>query len=444
VYTKEAALKGDEVVITMRGKSTFMLRMKFNLMKKKQYYFKKLRIMALILVILASAGCAMNRGVFGRTAEPSVVFDQAAALIEKHYIDKTGKNIKLDTSMRPDISTLVAQLDSSGLLLSPEDVETQTIPSSGAVGIYLGPKDGVFEVLETLRNSPARKAGLHKGDKIVEIQGTPLAGFTRARAMRLLQGTPGSLVTLKIVTRSGDEKVLSLTREIIKTLESVAERLIEKNIGYLRIERFYPDTPSHVKAAVKRLLKRDMKGLVIDVRNNSGGFLFSVNRAAELFMNRREIIVTLAKGDDDTRVFKAGKWFPYIDFPIVVLIDNKTSSGAEIFAAALKESKHALLVGEKTQGIGGIQGVFKLKDGSQLRMRTSLAYTPQDAEIEGRGIQPDREVVFPEEQLDELYERMESLSGTHFGDSSSDVQLKTAVAMLTEKTATHPAPSLGM
>jgi carboxyl-terminal processing protease len=119
------------------------------------------------------------------------------------------------------------------------------------------------------------------------------------------------------------------------------------------------------------------------------------------------------------------------------LIDNKTSSGAEIFAAALKENKHALLVGEKTQGVGDIRSLFPLKDGSQLRMRTALAYTPQDAAIEGHGIQPDRETVFPKEQRDILYERMEAFSGEHFGDSSADVQLKAAVAILTGTAETY-------
>lgn len=397
-----------------------------------KHIYRKLYSMLFILAVLGQAGCAsLHRAA--NPYEPIVVFSQATTLIEKNYIDKTGNKVKLDTSMQPDVSTLIAQLDSSAALYSPEDIQVQKNPSGGAIGVGVELKDGFYVVTVTLPLSPARKAGLHKEDKIIEIDGAPIADLSRSGVFRLLQGAPGTEVSVKIVTRSGDEKLLRITRAALEIPETAAGRLVEKNIGYLRIERFWPHTLADVKGVMKRLDRDGIRGLVIDLRNNWGGMMTSITGVSQLFMKRAEVIVTFGgRSDGQENEFKAWKWFPYTDFPVVVLIDGQTASGAEVIAAALRDNNRALLVGEKSAGRCDIRTAYPLRDGSQLYLRTALARTPAGALVDGQGVKPDKEVVVPKEERNELYDRMESFPELGYVDSPADVQLKAAIAVLRE------------
>lgn len=395
-------------------------------------YRIKLRLSLLILIILANTACVMNRDSFRRVPpEPFEVFDETAAIIEKNYIDKSGNPVKLDTSRRPDIATLVAQTDASTTLRTPEDLETMTNPAGGAIGVALDMEDGAFEIKRSFPGSPAWKAGLRRGDKIREIDGTPTAGLPISKVIRLLQGRPGSEVVIKTADKPGKEKTITSHREVIPLQRTAAERLIGKDIGYIRIEMFWPATASDVRAAMKRMRKKNIKSLVIDLRENSGGTLDSITGVAELFLKKKERIVTLdGRFDGLKKDFQASKWFPYTDFPIDVLIDGKTSTGAEILAAALRDNKRARLVGEKTAGVGDIRTLFILGDGSQIYLRTALAYTPTGEPIDGQGVKPDKEVALSQEEKTKLYQRMESFPDLSYADDPSDVQLKAAVAIL--------------
>ena len=390
---------------------------------------RKLHFILFIFAVLGLTGCALGRGAPG----PAKVFDQAAALIEKNYIDKSGNPVKLDTSMRPDISTLIAQTDATTILLTPEDIETLRNPSGGGIGVVLGLKNGAYEIIKPLPGSPAQKAGLRRGDKIPEINGAATGELPINKVVHLLQGAPGTEVVLKVEEKSGTRKEMTLTRAVIKIQGTAARRLGEKNIVYIRIEQFLSEAATEVRTAMKRFGENDIKGLVVDLRNNGGGLLDSITGVAELFMKQNEIIATLGgRYDGQEKELTASKWSPYPGFPIIVLIDGKTSSGAEILAAALRDNKHALLVGERSAGICDIQTAYPLKDGSQIRLRTAFALTTAGARVDGQGVTPDNVVVLSEEERENIYTRMELFPDLNYTASPADIQLQAAVALLTE------------
>jgi carboxyl-terminal processing protease len=394
-------------------------------------------LIMIIAMTLANSGCAAGHGLFARTpVEPGDLFDQVVTIVDKNYIDKSGNKVNLDTSMRPDVSTIIAQLDSTSVLYSPEDLSITENSSRGAIGLWGDLKDSALEIRGTYPISPARKAGLQRGDKITAINDTPVSDPSPLKMIRLLQGEPGSEVTLKIVTRSGNEKTVRLVREVLKMPQTAAEYFVEGKVGYLRIERFDSDTPKEVEEAIKRLIKNHMTGLIIDVRNNSGGLLTSVAEVSELFLDRGQVIATLnGRYDGQKKVFTAAVWSSYKDFPVVVLIDGQTSSGAEILAASLRDNKRARLIGDNTRGLCVIQAVYPLKDNSKLRIRTTLAYTPNDEPIDGRGVKPDIPISLIKEEYERLYDRMAEFPELKSVDIKTDNQLKTAVSTLIEKCA---------
>ncbi len=388
-------------------------------------------MIAFSIVMLTNAGCALKHQSLQRTSDPAVIFDQAVTLIEKNYIDKNGQKIQLDTSKRPDIRSLLAQSDSIRLIPAEDVQQDQSV---GAIGLILAKKDDALLIEGTLLKSPARNAGLRKGDAIIEVNGKSVLGLELREVIQLLRGAPGTDITIKISTRLDGEKTLKLKRSTSTVFESTAGRLLKNDIGYLRIERFYQNTPGEVKLILKQLTKSHLKGLIIDVRNNEGGVLYAVTDVAELFMKRNEIIASLG-GRYDGRVHElnAWIWFPFLDFPIVVMIDAKTAVGAEMFAASLRDNHHARLVGEKTAGKGEIQSVYPLRNDSFLSIRTAFILTPAGEPIHSKGVKPDAEVILSQEERDSVYDEMQSFITLDYLDKTNDMQLKAAMALFTSQ-----------
>ena len=364
---------------------------------------------------------------------PLEVFDQAVSIIERNYIDVSRKSVKLDTSKRPDMTSLISQLSPRSKWISAEEAEIATHKLGGEIGAEVRSKDSSFEIFNIFANSPAQHAGLHRGDKIIEINNEPVARLSMTQVKSKLQGAPETEVVLKVVTKKKETKVMSIIRKMLRSGPPVAVHMIENKVGYMRITQFRPEVPSEADESVHRLLDENMQGLVLDLRLNSGGLLTSVIETAQLFLKQGEIICTLIGKGDDSKMFKAQGSTHHTKFPLIVLIDSATESGAEIIAAALKENNRALLVGEKTLGSSEMLTVFPLKDGSGLVIRTAFTNTPAGERIEGRGIKPDREVILSGEEKDALYDRINSLSNANFEEISSDIQLKTALALLRDQ-----------
>ena len=410
---------------------------KFIFSEAEEFLMIAQRLMRLMFLTIAvtvlSSGCAFTRDLFKRTPlDPDKAFDRTSSLIKKHYIDKSGNAIKLDTSMRPDVMTLLAQLNGSAEYYDPEAGEMLMVTNKGVTGVSIKLKNDSIEIQSTMVKSPARKAGLRKGDKILEIDDIPVAGRKLSNVMRMMQGPVGSEVKIKVITPPDKERTVKITREIEKPFLLMVHKLSEENIGYIRIEQFGGDTPDEVDEAVERFSKENAKGLILDIRNNSGGLFSAITEVAQLFLKDGEVVCTLTAKRENKKVYRAEGHNHYTDMPMVVLIDGKTANGAEILAASLGDNKRALLVGETTAGLVEIQTLFTLGGGSYLRMRMALASKPNGKRFDEHGIAPDREVILTEEERAGLYMQIETAIDGYLGNDAHDRQVKAAVGILAD------------
>jgi carboxyl-terminal processing protease len=389
------------------------------------------KMLCVLLMSTATIGCsiAQSRFLRDKTAQPDIVFYQAVKIIEDKYVDASGKTVKLDTSGCPDINTLLMQLDFTAAFFTPEELAIYNNPMKAAIGIEFEMKDGAWYVRRSMKDLPAHHAGIQSGDRILEIDGGSIDGVSLNTLYFKLQGNPGSEVELKILDKDNRTKVVRIRRQIIDLGPVITDRMVGKKLGYIRINRFDYGTSAQIKSAVKDLLKLNMQGLLLDLRRNSGGLMDEIVKTAELFLKRNTIIAHLS-GSDPELDLRTGNWTPYIDIPLTVLIDRGTNSGAEILAAALRDNKRSILIGNKTAGTGAIYAAFPLKDGSLLHLRTHYVYSPAGKAIEGHGVEPDIESVVSDAERNALYEKLNSYSDKTGNTILVDTQLDKAISYI--------------
>ncbi len=288
--------------------------------------------------------------------------------------------------------------------------------SYGGIGVIVTrSEEGYVTVVAPIEDTPGEKAGLKTNDRIIEVDGKDVIGIDIDEAVTLLKGKKGTQVTLTVM-RDGikEPQVFKIVREEI-ILKTVKSDMIEDNIGYIRISMFDEDTGSEFKKALKSLKAKNMKGLVIDLRQNPGGFITQCVEVADELLDDGLIVYTedKAKKRED---YKSGKG--KIDIPFAVLIDEGSASASEIVSGAVKDRKAGLLVGEKTFGKGLVQSIEQLKDGSGIKLTTQKYYTPNGISINKVGIEPDIEVKPIEAEGEQVREDI------------PDVQLNRAVGEL--------------
>ncbi|MBU1121106.1 MAG: S41 family peptidase [Candidatus Omnitrophota bacterium] len=332
------------------------------------------------------------------------IFAEGLALIEKKYVeDKPAKDLIYGA-----MEGLLASLDSYSQFLDPDDYKeliVETEGQFGGLGIEITMKDGLLTIVSPIEDTPAWLAGATAGDIIVKIDGELTKGITLSEAVKKLRGEPGSTVVLTVVrekTRTLED--ITIIRGIIQIKDIKHAVILDANIGYLRIAEFRENTARDMDAALLNLKKEGLAGLIIDVRNNPGGLLYSAIEIASRFVPDGKIIVsTKSRSEKEivyTSVLAKEK---YLDIPLVVLINKGSASGSEILAAALRENDRAILLGETTFGKGSVQTVIPLSDGAALRLTTSKYYTPNGESIHEKGINADI-VVVPQDQSKESKE----------------------------------------
>jgi len=218
-----------------------------------------------------------------------------------------------------------------------------------------------------------------------------------------MRGVPGSEVKLVII-REGEKKLLDFTikRAIIKIKSIKEAKMLNGKIGYIRIADFQQKTARDLDKSLKQLLKKRMKYFILDLRNNPGGLLDSAISVSEKFLKKGKLIVyTRGRIEQQTADFKSGAFRPYTSFPMVILVNKGSASASEIVAGALADNRRAVIVGGRTFGKGSVQTVIPMKDGSALRLTTSLYYTPSGKVIHKKGIAPDLEVEITESDIEE-------------------------------------------
>ncbi len=281
--------------------------------------------------------------------------------------------------------------------------------SFGGIGAEIGLRGNVLTVISPLKGNPAEAAGIKAGDRILEINSTSTADMSVDRAVTLIRGKPGTEITLKIF-REGwkDTQDFTFNRAII-SLPTLDWEIKDENIGYIKIHNFNPKAVALLREAADDLISKNIKGLVVDVRNNPGGYLDSAVQIAGYFMEPGEVVVKeLERGKDPQALYSFGRPV-FVSIPTVVLVNEGSASASEILAGAMRDNRDIKLVGQKTFGKGSVQEVEELKDGSTLKITIAEWVTPKDIKIHKKGLTPDYEIKMPEEgdqdpQLDKALE----------------------------------------
>lgn len=323
--------------------------------------------------------------------------------------------------------------------LDPEDFSLLTRHTSGelaGVGLRLtvDPYTSHLVVVEALKNSPAIKAGIARGDRIVRIDGKPTALMALEQALEAINGDLGTSVSLQILREGKGVFEVTLTRAQIE-IPSVSHILKEEGgvrVGYIKLEEFSSHAPEQMKQAIEELHRQQPAGFVLDLRGNPGGLLFASVDIARLWLEQGEIVNTIDRRGGDRHFSANGT--SLTDLPLVILVNGGSASASEILASALKENGRAAVVGTTTYGKGTVQSVHSLSDGSGLAVTVARYYPPSGADIERKGIAPDVYLDLSMEQELRL-KNDPSLMGTQ-----ADPQYQRAISLLKTRFASPPIP----
>ncbi len=322
------------------------------------------------------------------------LFSQVLDLVERSYV----KEVEAKDLIYGAIQGMLSNLDPHSSFLKPDDYKELQIETKGSftgIGIEITIRDGVLTVVAPIEGTPAWKAGLKSGDKIIKINGKLTKGMSLIEAVKLLRGPKGTKVTISIMRKGWTElKDITLVRDVIP-IKSVRFYTIEPGYGYIRITNFQEKTPQELVKALEKLEKENnpMKGLIIDLRNNPGGLLDAAVRVADEFIDHGLIVYTEGRLKQQNLRFEATPNRRKHPYPIAVLVNEGSASASEIVAGALQDHKRAVIVGTRTFGKGSVQTIIPLPDGSAVRLTTAQYFTPNGRSIQAKGIEPD--VVVP-------------------------------------------------
>lgn len=400
---------------------------------------KSLRVTALMVLL----GGACSRAASEEQENPyevMSVFTRALQLIRQDYVDE-GKVSYQDLAYSA-LRGMLSNLDPHSQFMEPDEfkgMQDETKSEFGGLGIELSWRDGNLSVVSAMEDSPAFKAGLLPADQILKINNKSTDGLDINQASRLLRGNAGEKVTLTVYRASTKElKDFTVERAIIK-VESVkdakwlsSELAGDYKIGYLRITQFNEPTAQELSKKLDQL--QGMQALVLDLRYNPGGLLTSaVDVCAHFLPPNQMVVYTEGRLPSQKKIYRTpenGKERPY--FPLAILINGSSASGAEIVAGALKDLKRAILVGETTFGKGSVQSVIRLPDDSAVRLTTARYYTPSKQLIHEHGITPNiRATLTPEQESQLLASRRDLLLPEKSQSKNfKDTQLERAVDAL--------------
>ena len=340
---------------------------------------------------------------------------------------------------------MLSSLDDFSSYIDPQEYERmreETDGEFGGIGVVISVEDGELTVVAPMEDTPGQKAGIRTNDRIIKIGGQETIDLSLDQAVNLIKGPPGTPVELTIYRPSTNEtKVINVERGIIelKTIKDV--RHIEPGIGYLRITQFNDKTANSLQKKLQKLEAKGLKGLIMDLRNNPGGLLTSSIDVSSLFIPRRQLIVyTEGRPNSVRQEYKSSSEKKFLDFPIVILINEGSASAAEIVAGCLQDYGRALLVGEKSFGKGSVQSIIEVDDGSAVRITTAKYYTPGERVIHEKGIEPDFVVDISDETSQKLFmqrSRLTSVDDIEDTETIEDLQLSKGIEVLKDLITTN-------
>ena len=317
-------------------------------------------------------------------------------LVNEEYVDESKAELPKLTEAA--LQGIIGSLDPHSEYMNARDYKTleEEISSEfGGIGVQVEMRNGSVLVIAPIAGTPGARAGILRGDIIVSIEGKKIEKPALDSVVGQLRGKPGTKVTLGFTRPStGKDFELTITRERIK-VESVRDvRVRPDGIGYVQITQFSERTGEEFVDALNKLNEQNMRALIIDLRDNPGGLLNSAVEVAEPFFNKGELIVyTQGRRKEDRNEFRAAAPEPALTLPVVVLINAGSASAAEIVSGALKDTRRAVIVGERSFGKGSVQTILPLRKGEGLRLTTARYYTPSGVTIHEKGVSPDVEIV---------------------------------------------------
>src|SRR5881227_1626523 len=380
------------------------------------------RLVIIPLLVCLVIGVSPN--VFAQEAPPGKtqedngyaqisIFAKALELVRQDYVD--GNKTSYHDLMTAAMKGMLSSLDPHSQFMDPNDfrdMQDDTRSRFNGLGIEVSMKNGLPTVVAAMEDTPAAKAGILSGDQILRINGASTERMDLQDATNVLRGPAGAKVTLTLLRPSTKEiKEYALQRTEIKIQSVKGARLLDTDltspfkIGYVRLVQFNEPTAEELSRALDELQKQGMEALILDLRNNPGGLLNSaVDVCAEFLPPNTKVVSTQGRVPSQQHDYStSGAKKERLSFPIALLINEGSASGAEIVAGALKDLHRAILVGETTFGKGSVQNVMQLPDGSAVRFTTAKYYTPSKQVIQGNGVTPNIRVVITADQERALF-----------------------------------------
>ena len=344
------------------------------------------------------------------------LFSEVLEKINKEYVEDVNQSDAMDAA----INGVLQSLDPYSSYMSPEmlkEMQTETKGEFGGLGIEVGMEAGVVKVISPIDGSPAEEVGVKAGDYIVKIDGTQVQGKTLSEAVDLMRGPVGSEIEIT-VRRIGLRKALTfnIIRDIIE-IKSVKSKILDSNIGYVRLTSFNDNSSEQLEKIIKDFKKnKRINKYILDLRNNPGGLLTQAIRITDFFLDHGEIVSTKSKKQIDNRKWFAKKGDIINGDTLLILINYGSASASEIVAGALKDHKRAIILGESSYGKGSVQSIIPLKNDGAIRLTVSKYYLPSGDSISEVGVNPD---IFISESSDDF--RI---------DTDTDNQLEYALKLL--------------
>ena len=358
-----------------------------------------LSICSLAMVFFLAGGGVMRARSADADYDALRRFSQVLDMVEQYYVKDVEQKELIDGALKG----MLQGLDPHSTLLSTKEFQEMQESTNGeffGVGVEITMENGQVLVVAPIEDTPGYRAGLRSGDIIVAVDGQYTMEMSLSEASSKMRGKRGTEVEL-LVLHKGEQRpvTMRIKREAIPVV-SVKARELEPGYHWIRLTRFSGRTTQELLDALRDAKKNDIKGIVLDLRNNPGGLLDQSVSVSDVFLKDGVIVSIRGREEGNSRSYSAKSQADDVDVPMVVLVNAGTASAAEIVAGALRDQKRALILGERTFGKGSVQNIIPLPDGTGLKLTVALYYTPSGKSIQAEGIVPDFELAWeaPREQ----------------------------------------------
>lgn len=392
---------------------------------------------AVVIAVLIVAAESINPLMAeDKTYNSLKMFTDVLEELEKNYVDDVNSEALIHNA----IKGMVGNLDPHSSFMPPEafdELQDDTKGEFSGIGIVITMKDGILTVVSPIEGTPAYKAGIQAGDSIIRIDDKSTKDMELWEAVKMMRG-PRNKPVLITVIREGEAEAIdfSISRDLIP-MESVRGATLKPGFGYIRITNFRMNTFDDIKTHLERIEaeNKELKGLVMDLRDNPGGLLDQAIKISDLFLTQGDIVSIKGKQERNSQVFKASEGTEDRKYPVVILINGGSASASEIVAGALQDQSRALILGTTSFGKGSVQTVRSLKDGYGIKYTIARYYTPNGRSIQAKGIEPDIEVEY---EILEEKEKKASAFDRIVKEKDLKNSLKEEQPKSSEKTKTQP------